>query len=99
MPRELFNRRGDNWRPLIAITDLAGGDWPPERAQRAAIGSVNDQSDDSFVALLAAIQRAFGAREKMTSDELVSALIADSDEAHRKQRTADYGEMAVAPSV
>ena len=23
----LFNRAADNWRPLLAIADLAGGDW------------------------------------------------------------------------
>ncbi len=79
MPNGLFNRRGDNWRPLIAIAELAGGDWP-ERVRRAAMTSVDDQSDDSFFGLLATIQRAFGARKKMTSDELIEALIADTDE-------------------
>jgi Protein of unknown function (DUF3631) len=30
------NRRADNWRPLIAIAELAGGNWP-EAAQRIAL--------------------------------------------------------------
>jgi len=36
VPEQLANRAGDNWRPLFAIADLAGGDWP-ERARRAAL--------------------------------------------------------------
>ena len=32
----LEDRAADNWEPLLAIADLAGGDWP-DRARRAAI--------------------------------------------------------------
>jgi len=32
--RRLFNRAADNWRPLLAIADAAGGEWPA-RARRA----------------------------------------------------------------
>ena len=28
MPKAAFNRLGDNWRPLFAIAQIAGGDWP-----------------------------------------------------------------------
>jgi putative DNA primase/helicase len=27
-PKELFNRVEDNWRPLLAIADVIGGEWP-----------------------------------------------------------------------
>ena len=37
MPAGIGNRTADNWRPLIAIADVAGGDWP-ERARRIAVG-------------------------------------------------------------
>jgi hypothetical protein len=33
MPEVAFNRLADNWRPLFAIAETAGGDWP----KRAAI--------------------------------------------------------------
>ena len=36
LPEELHDRAQDNWRPLIAIADLAGGEWP-QRARRAAL--------------------------------------------------------------
>jgi hypothetical protein len=25
---DLINRGGDNWRPLIAIANVVGGEWP-----------------------------------------------------------------------
>src|SRR5262249_56183375 len=28
VPDTLHDRAADNWRPLLAIADLAGGDWP-----------------------------------------------------------------------
>jgi len=28
MPAMAHNRLGDNWRPLFAIAEVAGGDWP-----------------------------------------------------------------------
>src|SRR5262249_17680748 len=28
LPKELHGRAADNWRPLIAIADRAGGEWP-----------------------------------------------------------------------
>ena len=35
MPGSLRGRAADNWRPLIAIADAAGGEWP-ERARLVA---------------------------------------------------------------
>jgi Protein of unknown function (DUF3631) len=35
MPDSLRGRAADNWRPLIAIADAAGGEWP-ERARKVA---------------------------------------------------------------
>ncbi|MGA2686376.1 MAG: DUF3631 domain-containing protein [Verrucomicrobiota bacterium] len=34
MPADCFNRLADNWRPLMAIAEIAGGPWP-ERARTA----------------------------------------------------------------
>jgi uncharacterized protein DUF3631 len=36
IPDALHDRAADNWRPLLAIADVAGGDWPV-RARRAAL--------------------------------------------------------------
>src|SRR5262249_38175780 len=49
IPSGLINRAADNWRPLLAVADLVGGDWP-RRARGAAVSLSgvevgNDQSD------------------------------------------------------
>jgi hypothetical protein len=36
MPTAFENRLGDNWRLMLAIADLAGGQWP-EQARQAAM--------------------------------------------------------------
>src|SRR6516162_6261965 len=36
VPKELNDRARDAWDPLLAIADIAGGDWP-QRGKRAAI--------------------------------------------------------------
>jgi hypothetical protein len=44
MPPDLVNRIADNWRPLLAIADAAGGDWP-KRAREAISGSEHESSE------------------------------------------------------
>src|SRR5262249_58079582 len=38
MPPGIVNREADNWRPLVAIADVAGGKWP-QRARKAALAA------------------------------------------------------------
>src|SRR4029077_17848145 len=38
MPAGIINRAADNWRPLLAIADVAGGAWP-QRARAAGQGA------------------------------------------------------------
>jgi len=45
MPAGIFNRAADNWRPLLAIADLAGGEWP-ERARQAAQSTCGTREED-----------------------------------------------------
>ena len=66
VPKELNDRARDAWEPLIAIADIAGGDWP-ERARNAAttLADINEaEAVDSDVrqTLLADIRDIF-ARE------------------------------------
>jgi hypothetical protein len=79
MPAALpVNRASDNWRPLLAIADLAGGEWPT-RARAAALAlssvrAIDDEPDN--VMLLADVQVVFqGCRDDyLSSDEIVTAL-------------------------
>jgi uncharacterized protein DUF3631 len=76
MPDCLVNRAADNWRPLLAIADVAGGEWP-ERARRAAEASRNAEGDDGsrLELLLADIRDAFADKAEMASVDLVKALV------------------------
>jgi hypothetical protein len=72
----LHNRLGDNWRPLLAVAELAGGDWPT-LALKAAKAGVAAAADELglMTRLLADIREAFGTREKLPSAELVDSLL------------------------
>jgi Protein of unknown function (DUF3631)/Toprim domain len=85
-------RVGDNWRPLVAIADLAGGQWP-ELARQAALEEVAaEKQQTQMERLLAAIQRAFNNqsatlsndapdnRDRLRTTTLISALLADQED-------------------
>jgi hypothetical protein len=46
MPAGFVNRVADNWRPLLAVADVVGGEWP-ERARQAASKLTSDGADAS----------------------------------------------------
>ena len=83
MPPALYNRAADNWRPLLALADLAGGDWPHTRAPAAAAAlGQDDGSDSRRIMLLADIRALFAERaaehasdaDRISSDALVTHL-------------------------
>jgi putative DNA primase/helicase len=80
IPEVLNDRAADNWRPLLAIADLAGSRWP-KRAREAArlLSGEGHESSSINVELLANIKKAFGDKEAMASADLVAALVADPE--------------------
>lgn len=82
LPEELPDRAADVWEPLLAIADLAGGDWP-ERARRAAIALSGRGSDggalEISVQLLADCRPAFGERDRLPTKDLIDALAEDEE--------------------
>ena len=82
MPEGIINRAADNWRPLLAVVDLAGGAWP-EGARRAAAerSAEGDDQGSIRVALLADIRAAFAAKaiDRLSSEELLSYLVSLED--------------------
>jgi hypothetical protein len=80
-PEALNDRAADSWAPLLAIADVAGGEWP-ERARKAALElsgeDAVDDPDNIGTTLLADIRAIFAAigAKKLSSKELVSALVA-----------------------
>jgi putative DNA primase/helicase len=62
LPGALDDRASDNWRPLIALADAAGGKWPG-RARAAAVALSGRRNEDGIaVAVLAAIKDLFAAQ-------------------------------------
>jgi putative DNA primase/helicase len=75
MPDGVFNREADNLRPLLAIADVAGGEWP-ERARKAAGESLETEEADEgsrLELLLGDIQDIFKASDHL--DKLASAVL------------------------
>jgi len=63
------NRVADNWRPLIAVADLAGDNWPA-RARDTASSLVEAGEDESHgVQLLTDIRAAFESEVMRLSDK------------------------------
>ena len=69
----LFNRVADNWRPLFAIADMIGSDWP-ERARHAAAALMPRESDAVGPMVLADIALAFADKDRMWSETICASL-------------------------
>jgi hypothetical protein len=81
MPEQLNDRAQDITEPLIAIADMAGGDWP-EKSRRALVKLYGQEEDeDKGVKLLVAIRRVFDDKqaEKLSTLDILTALVAAED--------------------
>ena len=76
---DLNDRAADNWRPLLAIADLAGGTWPEEARRAACLLSGEEQDGAIGVELLRDIRSAFGYDDVIRSSDLVAKLTADPE--------------------
>ena len=73
VPGTLDDRAQDNWRPLLAIADLAGGEWPTRAREVAlALNGVTGEDDEAAIMLLEDLQKLFdeGGDRLATSDIL-----------------------------
>jgi putative DNA primase/helicase len=80
IPAALNDRAADNWRPLLAIAELAGAEWL-KRARDAAclLSGEGHESMSRNVELLADIREAFGELDVIRSADLVTKLTADPE--------------------
>ena len=77
MPPKLNDRAQDNWRPLVAIADIAGGDWPTQARGAALQMSGADEDDEGSVRerLLRDIHQVFKDRgDRVFSEDLAEEL-------------------------
>lgn len=73
MPVE--DRSADTWEPLIAVADLAGGDWPAWARKSAVVLTAEDDTDTTLGArLLADLRDVFGAADRLHGETILDAL-------------------------
>lgn len=77
LPEGVVDRRAEAWEPLIAIADLAGGEWP-ERARVAAVADVaahRERAPSLGIRLLSDLQQLFRDRDAVSTQEILAGLI------------------------
>ena len=82
LPSELNDRQQDNWESLIAIADIAGGEWP--EIARAAALKLSGESDTTLTVgleLLRDIKAIFDEKkeDKIGTSSLIDALCLDEE--------------------
>jgi putative DNA primase/helicase len=78
IPDVLNDRAADNWRPLLAIADLADGTWP-KAARHAACLLSGEEVTSVNVDLLAHSKIVFGEADAIRSADLVARLVANPE--------------------
>ena len=91
LPEGVFNRLADNWRPLFALADAAGGDWPCRAAAAFAALTSNEDLDAQGIGarLLADIAAVFAQCE---ADKLPSAKLAEALASIEGRPWAEFGK-------
>ena len=81
VPSALNDRAADNWRPLLAVADAVGGEWPGRARGAATALSADDPEEDTLnVQLLWHINEVFREPEvECASADLVSRLTGRGD--------------------
>ena len=76
LPPELNDRAQDNWEPLLAVANLAGGQWP-QKARVAALklSGADHEAMSPSTELLADIKEAFGLKDRISTADLLAALV------------------------
>ena len=83
MPPGVHSRAADNWRPLFAIADAAGGEWPKRARAAASQAAAETETESMTELLLGDIRDIFAKRaenkvepaDRIPSDDLVEALV------------------------
>ena len=76
-PATLHDRAADNWRPLLAIADIAGGHWPDlSRSVAMKVSAAGTEDGSIRIQLLSDIQTVFAEKnvDRLSSSDLCVAL-------------------------
>ena len=78
----LNDRANDCWEPLLAVAEVAGGNWPRlARIAAATLHGLEEESPSADAELLADIRTAFTDKHasKLFGEDLLAALLADEE--------------------
>jgi Protein of unknown function (DUF3631) len=76
MPAEIQDRDADVWEPLLAVADIAGGDWPG-RAREAAVALValaKESTPSLGIRLLSDLRNVFGDADALFTEIILRKL-------------------------
>ena len=78
MPAGVDDRDADIWEPLLAVADIAGGDWPNQarEAAKALVAVAREVEPSLNIRLLADLRTVFGDEEQMTTKQILAELCA-----------------------
>lgn len=82
LPGKLNDRAQDNWEPLLAIADVAGGQWPTlARSAALRLSGTADTGLTVGVELLSDIQEIFDTKklDRISTADLITALCEDDE--------------------
>ena len=76
MPAGVDDRDADIWEPLLAVADIAGGDWPKQarEAAKALVAVAREVEPSLNIRLLADLRTVFGDEEQMTTKRVLADL-------------------------
>jgi hypothetical protein len=76
MPAGVEDRSADMWEPLLALADIAGGDWPAKaRAAAVALVAVAREEEPSLnIRLLSDLRTIFGDEEALSTKKILAEL-------------------------
>ena len=77
MPAGVDDRDADMWEPLLAVADIAGGDWPNQarEAAKALVAVAREVEPSLNIRLLADLRTVFGDEEQIDHEENSSRAV------------------------
>lgn len=92
LPDGIVDRPAEVWEPLLAVAEVAGGDWP-ERARAACVeicGTRGGRGQSLGIKLLVDLQTIFGSVDGLATTEVLSRLTGDKPYGHDAEGEPAY---------
>ena len=74
VPPELNDRQADNWGPILAVAEMAGGDWPNKAREAACSVSEGREEDELSIQLLKDLWEVWEEEDFLSTSTLIDRL-------------------------